>query len=138
MNKDIHPSSYYQTPTTLMAKDYVAMIETVKGNGDFVEMADELLSLFRDLKEGHKRAYDIMNGWDTSNIKMSFRLWLAWRILHVAVQYFSRLWRTDKDLIEYFEQYKIYLKFEEKCLQHPYTYLKAIEAMMEEEEEEGR
>ena len=135
MKEDEHPSSYYQTPTTLTAKDYVAILEAVKTNGDFVEKADEILSLFRDLKEGHKRAYDIMNGWAISNTKRSFRMWLARRVLHIAIQYFSRLWRSDKDLIEYFENYKLYLKFEEQCLQHPYAYLKAIEAMVESKEE---
>ena len=136
IEEELHPSTYYQTPTTLTAKDYVAIIETVKANGDFVEMADELLSLFRNLEKGQKKAYDIMNGWDISNTKWSFRMWLAWRVLHIAVQYFSRLWRTDKSLIEYFENYKLYLKFEERCLQHPYAYLRGIGAMVEKEEDE--
>lgn len=125
--EDIHPSSYYQTPTTLTAKDYISILESIKQQGDLPVLVEGTLALFKNIEDGHKHAFDFLNNLDISNSNRSFRGWLAYRVIIQAINYFSRLWRTDKDLIEYFEDYKLYLEYEQKCLQHPYTYLKAIE-----------
>lgn len=130
-----HPSAYYQTPTTITAKDYVVMLKTVKDHGDLVDLVDGTLALFKNLEEGEKHAYDFIQEAAIPSHNRVFRRWLGGRVIYQAIQYFSRLWRTDKEMIEYFEQYKTYLKFEARCLKHPYAYLRGIEAMMEEEDE---
>jgi len=114
---DIYPSEYYQTPTTLTARDYVAMLETVKLHGDFPEWADKINTLFQNLKEGHKHAYDLMNELPTFNGGWNYRVWLAWRVLYLAIQYFSRFWRADRYMLEHFEEYQTYLKYEGKCME---------------------
>ena len=133
--EEFHPSAYYQTPTTLTAKDYVAMLETVKAHGDLPDLVEGTLALFKDLREGEKHAYDFMQESAIPSHNRVFRRWLSGRVIHQAINYFSRFWRTDEAMIEYFEQYKTYLKFEARCLKHPYAYLRGIEAMMEEEKE---
>ena len=131
---ELHPSAWYQTPTTITAKDYVAMLKEVKAHGDLPDLVDDTLSLFKNLEEGEKHAYDFMRESTTLSHNRSFRRWLAWRVVHQAVEYFSRFWRADNVITEYFENYTLYLKFEARCLKHPYAYLRGIEAMMEEED----
>ena len=133
VKEELHPSTWYQTPTTLTAKDHVAMLKEVKAHGDLSDLVDGTLALFKNLEEGEKHAYDFMRESAIPTHNRSFRRWLAGRVIHQAINYFSRLWREDKDIIEYFEQYKTYLEFEARCLKHPYTYLKGIEDMLEKE-----
>lgn len=132
---ELHPSEYYQTPTALTAKDYVVMLKEVKAHGDLPDLVDGTLALFKNLEEGEKHAYEFMRQSTIPSHNRVFRRWLAGRVIYQAINYFSRLWREDKDTIERFEQYKTYLTFEARCLKHPYAYLRGIEAMMEEEDE---
>ena len=133
---ELHPSEYYQTPTTLTAKDYVVMLKEVKDHGDLPDLVDDTLTLFKNLEEGEKHAYDFMRESTIPTHNRGFRRWLAGRVIYQAINYFSRLWREDKDTIERFEQYKTYLTFEARCLKHPYAYLRGIEDMMEVKEKE--
>lgn len=133
---ELHPSAYYQTPTTLTAKDYVGMLKEVKAHGDLPDLVDATLALFKNLEEGEKHAYDFMRESPIPTHNKVFRRWLAGRVIYQAIMYFSRLWREDKDTIERFEQYKTYLKFEARCLRHPYAYLRGIEELMKKEGDE--
>ena len=128
-----HSIKYYQSPTFLTATDYIRMLEHIKTNGDCSDVVEGTLSLFKNIEDGYKYAYDFLSEVDTQNL--SFRGWLAWRVIYQAINYFSRLWRADKDIAKYFEDYILYLKFEEKCLQHPYVMLKVIAGAIENEDE---
>ena len=105
--KEMYPSEFYQTPTTLTAADYIGKLRDLQKRGDNVPGMPEVLDLFKDLKSGHDKAWDVMHAIPHENSE-TYRDWLAWRVMHMAIQYFSRLWRHDSHLLKYYEEYRLY------------------------------
>lgn len=106
---EIYPSDYYQTPTTLTAADYVEKLQELQKQGDNLQGLPEVIGLFSDLKDGHERAWDVMH--DTPTVdRTTYRDWLAWRVMSEAIQYFSRMWRTDSLFLQYYEEYRLFVE----------------------------
>ena len=103
--KEMHPSEYYQTPTMLTSEDYVEKLLELQKRGDNVPGILDVLALFKDLRSGHERAWDVMHSIPHEHAE-TYRDWLAWRVVSEAIQYFSRLWRDDASFLQYYEEYR--------------------------------
>lgn len=115
---EMYLSEYYQTPTFLKATDYVEKLQELQKRGDNVSGLPEVLDLFNDLKSGHDRAWDVMHSTPTAD-HTTYRDWLAWRVVSEAIQYFSRMWRTDPLFLQYYKEYSRYA--DEGIRSHDYS-----------------
>lgn len=105
---ELYPAEYYHPPATLQASDYVEKLMELKKRGDNIRGIDDVLDLFKDLKAGHARAWDVMHALPHGD-DSTYRDWLAWRVVSEAIQYFSRMWRHDSCFLRYYDEYRMYV-----------------------------